>query len=264
MLKKKFVITGKIKTITGLHIGAARESSEIGGMDNPVIKDPVSGLPYIPGSSLKGKMRSLLEKSVAKDEDFFNRNVGTKANPVRIHVCKTRDEAVNCPVCRLFGSSGWKEEGGKRETRPENHPSRVFFRDSHLTEEWAERFRSEVLLEEKYEASIDRITSAANPRPMERVPPGVEFEFEIVYNVEDDTWKDDIRNLFKAMKLLEDDYLGGSGSRGYGKVEFSIESISERGLDFYTGEGGENKLIEEKIGVDDVLNKIDEIFGGEN
>ena len=211
-------------------------------------------------------MRSLLEKSVARGENFFNKNVGTKANPIKIHVCKTRGNALSCPVCRLFGSSGWKEAGDKSETRPENHPSRVFFRDSHLTEEWAERFKSEVLLEEKYEASIDRITSAANPRPMERVPPGVEFEFEIVYNVEDedDMWKDDIRNLFKAMKLLEDDYLGGSGSRGYGKVRFSIESISERGLEYYTGEGRENKLIEKTIGVDDVLNRIDEIFGGGN
>lgn len=252
MLKKKFVIRGRIKTITGLHIGAARESSEIGGMDNPVIKDPVSGLPYIPGSSLKGKMRSLLEKSVANDEEFFNRDIGSH---VKIHVCDSTDDAVKCDICRLFGSSG-----------STNHPSRVFFRDSHLTEEWAERFKSEVLLEEKYEASIDRITSAANPRPMERVPPGVEFEFEIVYNVEDedDMWKDDIRNLFKAMKLLEDDYLGGSGSRGYGKVRFSIESISERGLEYYTGEGRENKLIEKTIGVDDVLNRIDEIFGGGN
>lgn len=263
MLKKKFVIRGKIKTITGLHIGAARESSEIGGMDNPVIKD-VSGLPYIPGSSLKGKMRSLLEKSVASDESFFNKNVGTKANPIKIHVCKTRSDALSCPVCRVFGSSGWKEAGDKSEIRPENHPSRVFFRDAYPTEDWIEKFRKELLLEEKWEASVDRLTSAANPRSMERVPPGVEFEFEIIYNVEDDNWKDDIRSLFKAMKLLEDDYLGGSGSRGYGKVEFSIESISERGLEFYTGEGGENKLIEGTIGVDDVLNRIDEIFGGGN
>ncbi|WP_297499767.1 type III-A CRISPR-associated RAMP protein Csm3, partial [Thermococcus sp.] len=57
----KVVIRGRIKALTGLHIGSQRDVSEIGGIDNPVIKDPHTGLPYIPGSSLKGKLRSLFE-----------------------------------------------------------------------------------------------------------------------------------------------------------------------------------------------------------
>jgi CRISPR-associated protein Csm3 len=247
MLEKKFVISGLIKTLTGLHVGAARETSEIGGMDNPVIKDPITGLPYIPGSSLKGKMRSLLEKVSGIE---FNRTVGQKVN---IHVCDTEEDALLCNVCRLFGSSG-----------STNHPARIFVRDSYLTGIWEEKFRKELLIEEKYEASIDRVTSAANPRPVERVPPGVEFEFEIIYNVEDNRWKEDLRNLFKAMKLLEDDYLGGSGSRGYGKVRFSIDSIVVRDAKFYTGEGEETKLLDKSMGVDELLKNMDMVFGDMN
>lgn len=252
MLEKKIIIKGKIETLTGLHIGSARESVEIGGMDNPVIKDPVTGLPYIPGSSLKGKMRSLLEKSVANSKGgpkFFNRNMGRPGHEIHVHVCNTKDEALKCEVCRIFGSSGDK-----------NHPGRAYFRDAFLTKEWGERIISEGLIEEKYEASIDRITSAANPRPVERVPPHVEFEFEIVYNVEDEKWKEDLKNLFKAMKLLEDDYLGGSGSRGYGKVKFTIQSISERDLGFYKGQNDEKTLVNKALKVEEVAKRIDEIF----
>jgi CRISPR-associated protein Csm3 len=245
MLKKKIFIKGKIKTLTGLHIGAARESAEIGGMDNPIIKDPITGLPYIPGSSLKGKMRSLLEKSLGKN---FNRVMHLRPE-VKIHVCDDKNSAKNCEVCRLFGSSG-----------KENHPARAYFRDAYLTKEWKEKMRSEDLIEVKYETAIDRITSAANPRPMERVPAGVEFDFEIVYNVEDDNWKEDLKNLLKAMRLLEDDYLGGSGSRGYGKVKFTIESILERDVNCYLKEE-EEKLISKEITIEDAIKMIDEKMG---
>lgn len=249
MLQKKLIISGKIRTLTGLHIGSGRESVEIGGMENPVIKDPVTGLPYIPGSSLKGKMRSLLERSLASQkggEEFFNRNIGRPGYKIRIHVCDKKADAVKCEVCRLFGSSG-----------SENHPARAYFRDAHLTKEWGEKIRNEGLIEEKYEAAIDRITSAANPRPVERVPAGVEFEFEIVYNVEDEKWKEDLRNLFKSMKLLEDDYLGGSGSRGYGKVKFSIESIVEKEKDYYIGKSEPKKVLEGVKSVEDVLKQLE-------
>ncbi len=250
VLLGKVIVRGRIKLKTGLRIGAQREAVEIGGIDNPVIKDPITGLPYIPGSSLKGKLRSLLEK--AKGLEL--KNVGTERNPIRIHVCdKSYEDIKNCEVCRLFGTSGKSGD---------NFPARVLVRDAFLTEEFKNRW--DEVVEIKYETAIDRITSAANPRAMERVPPGVEFEFEIVYNVEDESTKNvDLKNLFSAMKMLEDDYLGGCGSRGYGKVEILITDIVERTKDYYFGNKEENKLLldENGVRVGDVLEKFDSIFG---
>ena len=248
----KVIVRGKIRLKTGLHIGAQRETMDIGGVDNPVIKDPITGLPYIPGSSLKGKLRSLLERAKGLE---LNRNIGTMHNPIWIHACdKSYDEIKNCEVCRLFGTSG--KEG-------DNYPARILVRDAILTEEFEKRW--EDIVEIKYETAIDRITSAANPRPMERVPPGVEFEFEIIYNVEDEeTREQDLKNLFSAMKLLEDDYLGGSGSRGYGKVEILITSIVERPREYYFGDKEAEKVLLPQNGevkVSDILEKFNEIFG---
>jgi len=227
MIKKKIFIKGKIKTLTGLHIGAARESAEIGGMDNPIIKDPITGLPYIPGSSLKGKMRSLLEKSLGKN---FNRVMHRRE--VKIHVCDDKNNAKNCEVCRLFGSSG-----------KENHPARAYFRDAYLTKEWKEKMRSEDLIEVKYETAIDRITSAANPRPMERVPAGAKFDFSFVFTMYDEKDKYLLKYLFEAMMLLEDDYLGGSGTRGYGRICFKDLIVSEKTAKAYEEIKPERKII---------------------
>ncbi len=260
----KIIVRGKIRLKTGLHIGAQRETMEIGGIDNPVIKDPITGLPYIPGSSLKGKLRSLLEKAKNAEQPlekrgygedkFFNRKIKDKPE-MWIHACdKSYDEIKNCEICRLFGTSGQK--------KGDNFPARVLVRDAFVTEKFRES--EEDIVEIKYETAIDRITSAANPRPMERVPPGVEFEFEIVYNIEDkDTKNVDLKNLFSAMKMLEDDYLGGCGSRGYGKVEILITSIVERPKDYYFGKEGENTLLldENGVRVGEVLEKFDSIFG---
>ena len=251
VLLGKVIVRGRIKLKTGLRIGAQREAVDIGGIDNPVIKDPITGLPYIPGSSLKGKLRSLLEKAKGLE---LSRNVGTPSHPIWIHVCdKKYEEIKNCEVCRLFGSSG--KDG-------DNFPARVLVRDAFLTEEFKNRW--DEVVEIKYETAIDRITSAANPRAMERVPAGVEFEFEIVYNIEDESAKNvDLKNLFSAMKMLEDDYLGGCGSRGYGKVEILITSIVERTRDYYFGNKEEDTLLldENGVRVGDVLERFDSIFG---
>ncbi len=257
----KVIINGKIKLKTGLHIGAQTEAIEIGGLDNPILKDPKTGKPYIPGSSLKGKMRSLFEKSKITEHPpelrgpppknekdaskyFLNRNIGTANNPIWIHVHENYEGAKGCEICRLFGSSG--------ET---NHPSRTIFRDAHLRKEQD----LEEVIEIKYETAIDRITSAANPRPMERVVPGAEFEFEIVYNIENEAEKkEDIKNLVSLMKMLEDDYLGGSGSRGYGKVELRITRVVERPKDYYLGDEEEKEVLssEEGLRPEEALNKI--------
>ena len=271
----KVVIRGRIKAVTGLHIGAQREVSEIGGIDNPVIKDPVTGLPYIPGSSLKGRMRSLLELIVntklenggedlpakiknkyrpgrcsSNDKNcnkFFNRSVGK----VVIHVCDSYELAKVCPVCRLFGSSG-----------DTNFPSRIIVRDAKLTEEWVNRWKAgEPVTEAKIEVAIDRVTSAANPRTNERVVAGAEFDFEIIYNIENkEQMEEDLRNLFAAMEMLEDTYLGGSGSRGYGKVKFIITDIVYRPLGFYLGEEEEKPLTDKPLKVREVKNSFKNVF----
>ncbi len=252
----KVILRGTLKLETALHIGAQTETMEIGGIDNPVLKDPRTGKPYIPGSSLKGKLRSLWERAYYEDEKrekswdkFFNRKIGPY---VRVHVCESWETARKCPVCRLFGSSGDANKG--------NFPARLIVRDLHLKNEDIE---IDKLLDVKYEAAIDRVTSAANPRPMERVLPGTEFVFELVYNVEDlEDLEKDISNLFKAMKLLEDDYLGGSGSRGYGKVSFKFHKAIVKTLSYYMESAKPEEIELEETTLDNAMNQILENLRG--
>lgn len=222
----KISITGKLICLTGLHIGSSKDNLEIGAIDASVVRDPVTRQPYIPGSSIKGKLRALLEKAKATELGIVGetnrRNIGTKNNSVYIHVCDEAEKAINCDICRIFGSTG--QNGGK------NFPSRLIVRDAYLTEESVQKLSDIdtglLYTEWKFENAIDRITSSANPRQLERVPRGAEFAFELVYNVEDNaTLEKDLENLQLAIRLLELDALGGHGSRGYGKVKVNIENI---------------------------------------
>ena len=157
-------ITGKIIVKTGLHIGAGNDKVEIGGMDNPIIRNPMTDEPYIPGSSLKGKMRSLMEWHLNKVHD-------NKGNPCS---CGSPD----CAVCRVFGSAN----NGKTtaDEAAQRGPTRIIVRDAFLTAEWADKMKQgEPVVEEKSENSLNRITAKATPRPIERVVPGAEFNFEI-------------------------------------------------------------------------------------
>ncbi|MHA1269861.1 MAG: type III-A CRISPR-associated RAMP protein Csm3 [Candidatus Helarchaeota archaeon] len=206
----KIIITGKIKLMTGLHIGSSREVTSIGGVDTPVVRNPLTMEPIIPGSSFKGKLRCLGELFEGKDLLIIKK--GTPE--IRRHECLTREDASNCKICRNFGMS-----------KNENYQSRFIFRDIKLTPESKdilEKMESDLYLTElKHENSIDRITASADPRQFERVPAGAEFDFEIIYNIENTQDKDDdIEFLLKLFKILENDYLGGSGSRGYGKIKF--------------------------------------------
>ncbi|BCB96602.1 type III-A CRISPR-associated RAMP protein Csm3 [Dissulfurispira thermophila] len=222
----KVQINGKIKCLTGLHIGASKENMEIGAIDSPVVRDPVTRQPYIPGSSLKGKMRSLLERALSVELGIAGttkrRNIGTRNNEIWIHVCDSAEDALQCPICRIFGSTG--HNGGK------NFPARLAVRDAYLTGDSVEKL-SDIdtglqYTEWKFENAIDRVTSAANPRQLERVPRGAEFDFELIYNVEDlHTVEEDLKNLALAIDLITLDSLGGHGSRGYGKVDIVIECI---------------------------------------
>lgn len=201
-LQRMRTISGKIDIVTGLHIGASNEAIEIGGLDQPVIKNPLNDEPYIPGSSLKGKMRSLIE---IKEGRF----VSGKGSP-----CECGEKS--CPVCPVFGvsaSSKHSEDLG---------PTRIIVRDANLTPEWQERFqKGELPMEIKYENIINRISGTAeHPRPLERVPAGVTFDFNISFKVFEGDSDQYFQTVLKAMRMLELDALGGSGSRGCGQIKF--------------------------------------------
>ncbi|GBU24450.1 CRISPR-associated RAMP Csm3 [Fibrobacteria bacterium R8-3-H12] len=194
---------GTIKVLTGLHIGAGNDKVEIGGMDNPIIRNPLNREPYIPGSSLKGKIRSLLE---------WNEGKITDGEPCK---CEKRD----CLVCTVFGTANNSKDGDKTKG-----PTRIIIRDAFLTNEWKEKFKTGKIIEEKSENSINRITAKATPRPIERVVPGIEFNFEIVLRILDGDKAEDLVNFVKkGLTLLQNDFLGGGGSRGSGKIEFKYE-----------------------------------------
>lgn len=206
-LVKKIKIESTITLLTGLHIGGSTENVEIGGIDNPVIKLATrKNQPYIPGSSLKGKMRCLLEQAAGAP------NVGL-------------DNAVN----NLFGIS----ENSKLNIT-ENRPSKVIVRDAMLTEESEKILRGSDNLdmpytESKWENVIDRIAGVAeHPRQSERVPAGAVFNVEFIINVWDDDNETSLLELFnRGIRLLENDYLGGSGSRGYGQIKFGEMKMTE-------------------------------------
>ncbi len=231
-------VQSKLKLITGLHIGATDDSMKIGGIDSPVLKreifcdtDGEVGFgdsfktkvtePYIAGSSLKGKVRSLLEhyfrlidpqgdgKVVDSSSDFGD--------------TKKRDLIV-----KLFGESAGENKSA--------NITRVIFRDCFITNDVRKAYIEHKisLSEEKAENVIDRKTGTTingGLRFIERVPSAVEFDFDLTIR----TFEGDDVELFKdtiklGLKLLELDALGGSGSRGYGKVEFS--DISQDIKDF--------------------------------
>lgn len=201
-------LTGKIVVKTGLHIGAGNDKVEIGGMDNPIIRNPLTNEPYIPGSSIKGKMRSLMEWKLDK----------LKTTGGKVCSCGKAE----CKICRVFGSANTKSEESK-----DRGPTRLIVRDAVLSEEWKKKFaEGKSIIEEKSENSLNRITAEATPRPIERVVPGVEFDFEISYRIIDTGDGGSLdENCFKevvleSLKLLQNDYLGGGGSRGNGQIEF--------------------------------------------
>ena len=247
----KIELSGILECVTGLHIGASNDNMEIGALDSPVVRDPISNEPYIPGSSLKGKLRALLEK--AYPDLYPNRNGGRGINR---HECddwdagKSRNKnlmdmdldypgALQCPVCRLFGSTGPSEKN-------RNCPARLKVRDSCLENASdLENLESGLLYTEwKFENSIDRITSAANPRNLERVPRGAKFRLSMVYDVEDaEAITADLENLRLAVNLLHDDALGGHGSRGYGQVKLEFNQVQARKLEYYRGEAGQTKEV---------------------
>jgi CRISPR-associated protein Csm3 len=208
----RVLIGGNIVAKTGLHIGGSPGALAIGNVDLPVIRDARTNEPYIPGSSLKGKMRSLSEKLSGAPQ---NKSIGRDVN---IHVAETAAEYLQYWVNPLFGVPG--------EVKFDvNGPNRLIVRDIPLLgtsrDELLNARTDLPFTEVKWEAAIDRVTSAAVPRQIERVPAGAIFgPMELVLSV---FLKEDVQllgHLLTALQLVEDDYLGGQGSRGSGKVEF--------------------------------------------
>jgi len=206
----KLFLEGIIETKTGLHIGGATTGVEIGGVDTVVIRDTMTNLPYIPGSSLKGKMRSLLEKFLGKKQNKSVRDIS-------IHECKSAKDYEGCDVCKIFGVAS--------EVGFQAMPTRITVRDAMLTEESRKELEGTEtdlpFTEVKWEAVIDRVTSKAMPRQIERVPAGVKFKFSLGYNVFEEEDKSVFKSVLQALELLEQDYLGGQGTRGYGQIEFT-------------------------------------------
>jgi CRISPR-associated protein Csm3 len=195
-----------IKVLTGLHIGGSGDKMGIGGIDSSIIKDPVTGFSYIPGSSLKGKLRSLLE----------------------LH----NDESL--PISNYFGCT----QEDLKSNKNTQSPTRFIFRDLHLDEEWEKKYSNKhnpFSNEIKAEVKINRssgVADEAGPRFIERVPRGVVFKGYIILRIfytdgstKEDNSKSEAKSILeKAKELISQDYLGGSGSRGYGEIEMTIDT----------------------------------------
>jgi CRISPR-associated protein Csm3 len=223
------ILRGKFECLTGLHIGGSKEKLEIGGVDSPVVRDPRTRYPYVPGSSLKGKMRSLLEFGLGKVPLVKDERRKLDAGGV--------SDAAE--IVRLFGIGVDQREASKDDKTDHLYqigPSRLVVRDCHPDEEtkkWWKTLDTDLLYTEyKSENGINRLTSAANPRFIERVAAGSRFEFEIVYSLFDiknegpekylDIAQEDLANLRMALTMLEHNFLGKSGSRGYGRIQFGF------------------------------------------
>jgi len=242
-LEKKIFLNGTIEAKTGLSVGGSSTGLEIGGTDKVVVRNPITNQPYIPGSSLKGKMRSLLEKlygnmdikitrkkknekgglEVSKDfnstkdipQELFRKGEDEELVEIKAMPCK----CGKCITCQVFGVPA--EEKGM--------PTRLIVRDCELVNpEVLEEGKNIDMpyTEIKTEVVIDRITSAATPRQFERVPSGASFGLNLVCNIfEGDDEQNILNKIFEGLCLVQDDYLGGSGTRGYGQVKFKIESV---------------------------------------
>lgn len=292
--KGKYIIKSKLVCETGLHIGGASEGLEIGGLDNPVIKDTLTDEPYIPGSGLKGKLRSLLEWSLGPNvftgmPHHFTQNQKSRGEPT-FSPCS----CGRCASCILFGVTPQSSVNEKKAPEQECQekmfaaelttgdqgktfliagPTRLTVRDGFLTDEpprgdKSYKTKTEIqdmlgknfFTEVKTENTLDRVTAEANPRPMERVPRGAAFDIEMVFDVYRPKDKDLLKDLFTAMHLLEESALGGTVSRGSGKVSFTDITATFRPVSYYkTGDESPKNT------VDNIPQKVaDIIMGFEN
>jgi CRISPR-associated protein Csm3 len=241
----KLILEGDLECQTGLHIGAGKGSLEIGGADNPVVKDAF-GLPYVPGSSLRGKLRSLLEQAsgmaIPSELVYLSRRKGQE---VRIHQSERPDDEI----CLLFGRNPGRLDrvAGEPFEASAASPARLTVYDAPLiaesiTAQMRENLDDE-LTEVKSENAIDRITSQANPRTLERVPAGARFHFRIVLDILCEEDRELLSKVIEGLRLLEDDSLGGGGSRGNGRVRLANLKMTWRNREFYSSAAAEQELL---------------------
>ena len=231
----KIIVKGILVTKTGLRIGGSSGGLKIGGLDLNVITDP-DDKPYIPGSSLKGKMRSLLEQVESNGKsEYYNDNYG------KTHACKTEEAYKKCPVCKIWGTIRGGDFTIPTLTRLIVRDAFLRIKDDESQEFW-KRIQDNIELtwtEVKMETAIDRINGSAlrgSLRQIERVPAGATFNWVLSFNVFDESDKDLFKKVFEAMALLENDYLGGMGSRGYGQVAMkNIEVYWNSKADYENG-----------------------------
>lgn len=203
-LKGKLIIKGSLQLVTGMHIGASNDYAPIGSVDSPFIRNMMTQEPMIPGSSIKGKIRTLLARY---ESDTFI-----------LHPIDEDSDVLK----RLFGASN------------PVMTARLQFSDIFLSEESRQVLQNletdTYMGEVKFENTINRVTSVANPRQIERVPAGTKFDFELFYTVVDpEEVKEDMTALAQGLELLSLDYLGGHGTRGYGRVRFSDVKVTKFG-----------------------------------
>jgi CRISPR-associated protein Csm3 len=271
----KYIINANLVCKTGLHIGGSTSGFEIGGIDNPVVKDPLTDEPYIPGSGLKGKLRSLLEWALGPNE--FNGKPHHFTQPPDGKPAFGPCSCGQCAVCVLFGVT--PTDGVKKASDVESQensfamregdffltgPTRLTIRDSFLTgeakTEMDQLLGKSIYTEVKTENSLDRVTAEANPRPMERVPKGAAFNVEMVLDVYAKKDKELLKALFTALHLLEDSALGGTTSRGSGAVQFADISAKFRSIDYYKNQETERIVQGIPKTVSEIIGKFDSIW----
>ncbi|MGC8872758.1 MAG: type III-A CRISPR-associated RAMP protein Csm3 [Caldimicrobium sp.] len=261
-----YVIEYTLRAITGLRIGGSKEQFEIGGLDNPVIKVEMEipdydgkghilpkDAPYIPGSSLKGKIRSLLEWANGRVQwmiDVVNKDEKIEKQK-KIEEAGKACKCGKCEICKVFGTGEAKkvEEIAKEgDFNKIPGPPRLKVFDAYPTWETLERLKEalgeNIFTEIKTENQINRLTSRANPRKVERVPAGAEFEGVMIFDVYKEEDKKLLKIIFSGMKMLEDSYLGGYGSRGSGRVKIIKTKVKWRSKEFYLGKEAEKTIAE--------------------
>lgn len=222
-LKRKIIIKADLKVLTGMHIGGSNAYSAIGTPDSPVIRSALDGRPIVPGSSLKGKLRTLLASVI--DNDYQYKDPSKDDDKIK----------------RLFGASASKDSEN-------TELSKLQFADAYV------KTNQKELTEIKFENNISRGNCTANPRQIERVVPGVVFETVIVYQeTNPEETEEDLKNLAKGMRLLQYDYLGGHGTRGYGRVSFKNISVECLGSDDNISKNEKLEKIFEKVESDELL-----------
>lgn len=255
-LVKKILIEGTITAKTGLHIGGSSVGMSIGGADATVVRNPLTNEPYIPGSSLKGKMRSLLEKVEGKFGPPIGEHI--QKGPLTEFVTEgnglTKEDAdrINL-IVKIFGTMPEKIK------KSDEVPSRLIVRDCELERESAQKLANSKdtdmpYTEVKTEVVIDRITSAATPRQLERVPAGAVFNMRMILNIySGDDEKAMLNKIFEGLALVQNDYLGGKGTRGSGEVDIKITQLKFKDKKVYEDAGNWNIYSNDDVKIPDEL-----------